>query len=313
MKARYILIIATGSILLSSCGEREGQLLISKELPHYPSGSGLAYFRDHIYLMGDDAPYLLVLDTGLNPIDSISLFPGKGRIPKEEKNDPESLALLNPDNDPALLVLGSGSLPPNRDSCLVIYLDTKKERRYSLDTFYRRIRATGITDLNVEGATAIPGRICLSTRGHLNFRKNLLLITSRNFWENQQDADIRVVKAGYNADSTSFSGVSGLDYAAGTDELFLTVSTEKTTNAYDDGDIGKSFLWIIRDFSSKRRLVAMNPDRVIDLEEIDPRFAGHKIESVSVIRHTREHKVLVLVADDDRGGTVLFKLMISSR
>src|SRR5207253_3211794 len=119
-----------------------------------------------------------------------------------------------------------------------------------------------------------------ASRGNRSFRLNYLVFTSLQFWNKQDSAEIRIMKVGTNADTTNFSGVSGLDYSAVSDKLLLTVSTENTSSAVADGSIGKSYLWIINNISAKKKLVAVNPDRIIDLEEADKRFKGHKIESV---------------------------------
>jgi hypothetical protein len=92
--------------------------------------------------------------------------------------------------------------------------------------------------------------------------------------------------------------------------LLLTVSSENTYNSYDDGAIGKSYLWVINDISSKRKLAAINPDRIIDLELIDNRFNGQKIESVCIVGEEKKQKQLVLAADDDKGHTVLFNMTL---
>ena len=60
--------------------------------------------------------------------------------------------------------------------------------------------------------------------------------------------------------------------------LIMTVSTEDTKNNYDDGAIGKSYLWIINNISTKLNNKTIKRDRVIDLEYIDSRFKGQKIE-----------------------------------
>ena len=95
------------------------------------------------------------------------------------------------------------------------------------------------------------------------------------------------------------------------DMLVLTVSTEDTRNSLDDGAIGKSYLWIINSISSKKRWKAINPDRIIDLDETDPRFKGHKIESVCILKDTRKELHLLLAADNDNGSSSLFKLVVS--
>lgn len=119
------------------------------------------------------------------------------------------------------------------------------------------------------------------------------------------------MKTGINNDTSIFNGISGLDYSYKSDQLFMTVSTENTYSNYTDDEIGKSYLWIINDFSSKEKSDSMNPDKIITLEETDKRFSGQKIESVCIISENNSEKVLILTADDDQGSTVLFRLVLS--
>ncbi|HZI55015.1 MAG TPA: hypothetical protein VFD56_14970 [Chitinophagaceae bacterium] len=280
-------------------------------MPGYPSGSGLAYFNGRIYIMGDDAPFILVTDSLLDEIDSIRIFEtSEHRIAKEKKPDTEAIAIFKKNNATSLLVVGSGSLTPSRDSCYVVGLPDKEIKRYSLDSFYTTLKNWRFRELNIEGATAIPAGILLVNRGNKSFPKNHLIVVPNTFWEQQATTKIRLIKAGANVDTSTFNGISGLDYSFRSDQLFLTVSTENTYNSYEDGAIGKSYLWIINDFASKKRLRTMNPDRIIDLEDTDSRFRGHKIESVCIISENNHEKVLILTADDDKGGTVLFRLII---
>ena len=72
----------------------------------------------------------------------------------------------------------------------------------------------------------------------------------------------------------------------------------------------KSFLWMINNISTKLNSKKIGPDRIIDLEEIDPRFKKQKIESATVINETKELINLVLVADNDDGSSTIFKLSI---
>ena len=57
----------------------------------------------------------------------------------------------------------------------------------------------------------------------------------------------------------------------------------------------------------------MNPDRIIDLESIDDRFRGHKIESVCLVSETNAGYRFALVADDDKGTSMLFMLTLSKK
>lgn len=297
--------------LLFSCNKPGPRLIEMKTLQGYPSGSGIAFFKDHIYIIGDDATGIIKTDSQFNEAERINLFNfSQQRIPKEIKADLESIALIRYNKTKAFFLPGSGSLAPHRDTGWIVDPATKEISKYPLDTFYSRVRNNGIHDLNIEGATAIPTGIVLATRGNKSFPKNYLLFTGNRFWEKQETTSIRIVKTGSNSDTSFFTGISGLDYSYPSDRLFLTASTENTNSSYTDGSIGKSYLWIINDISSKRRLDVMNPDKIIDLEEMDPRFKGYKIESVCIVKENKKEKELVLVSDDDKGGTVLFRIIL---
>ena len=312
IKNGCLLVCFTVSLFLLSCDKQGSRLIEVKTLSDYPSGSGLACLDDTIYVIGDDAAAILKTDSQFNIADRTGLFISpQQRIPKDTKADLESIALIKWNKTPVLLLPGSGSLAPHRNLCVLIDPATNEKKQWLLDTFYNRIKNEGIRDLNIEGAAAIPSGIVLSSRGNKSFTKNYLIFTSNRFWEKQESAAIKIVKTGRaNTDTSVFSGISGLDYSYATDQLLLTVSTENTRNSYDDGSIGKSYLWIINDISSKKRLDAINPDRIIDLEDVDPRFKGHKIESVCIIKENRKEKELILVSDDDKGGTVLFRMRL---
>lgn len=298
-------------VSMLSCNKPAGILIAIQSLPGYPSGSGLAYHNEHIYLIGDDAPGMMITDTLFNVMDSISVFASaEKRIAKDEKPDIEAMTLINRNKTPLLLMLGSGSLSPNRDSCIILDPLTKGKKHYSLTIFYDRLKAAGIRDLNIEGVTSLPVGMALVSRGNKSFPRNNLILTSDKFWENQETADFKLIKTGISSDTSFFNGISGMDYSFRTDQLLLTVSTEDTYNSYDDGAIGKSYLWIINNISSKKELEGVNPDKIIDLEEIDPRFKGQKIESVCIITENKDQRELVLTADDDKGGTVLFRILL---
>lgn len=298
-------------LFLFSCNKQEPRLIEIKALSDYPSGSGLAYLDGHLYIIGDDAADIVKTDSQFNVVDRASLFiSSQKRIAKDIKADIESIALIKLNKTAAFLLPGSGSLAPYRNSCWIYDPATKEKKQYPLDTFYTRLKAEGARDLNIEGAAAIPSGIILASRGNKSFARNYLIFTTNRFWEKQESAAIKLVKTGIQADSSFFAGISGLDYSYATDQLLLTVSTENTYSSYDDGSVGKSYLWIINDISSKKRMHAINPNRIIDLEEVDPRFKGHKIESVCIVAENKKQKELVLVSDDDKGTTFLFKMIL---
>lgn len=302
-------------MLLASCGNNI-VLQDVKKLDHSPSASAIEYADRSVYVMGDDANQLLVLDSTFCIKDSIELysyspkesFGPEKRIPRDRKPDLEAMTFLR--RNKILFVVGSGSLMPQRNIGWLIDPLTKQKDSIRLDTFYRRLALNGITEINIEGIATIPNAIILANRGNKSYPKNQLVFTRENFHEQQSKAMITTALIGYNTDSTSFKGVSGLDYAPRNDKLFITVSTEDTRNNLDDGTIGKSFLWIVKSISSKTRWKAINPDKIIDLEETDARFKGQKIESVCVMKETRKFIYLLLAADNDNGSSTLFRLVV---
>jgi hypothetical protein len=298
-------------LLLVGCGKKL-EIIKILELKEYPSGSGMALIENRIFLIGDDAPYITILDTSLNIIDTLSLISSVSkRIPKDTKPDLEAAVTLYIDRQPYGFFIGSGSLSPFRNFGFLVNPENKRTHKISLETFYKRIKDLGIQEINIEGAAAIPGGILLSNRGNKANRRNHLIFTNTLFFTEPDSAFIKIIKVGSNSDSTSFPGVSGLDYSKNNDQLWLSVSTENTFNSFDDGEIGKSYLWMINDISSKRRLSAINPTRIFDLVALDRRFKGQKIESVCVIAQDKNKAELVLVADNDNGRTRLFKILLT--
>lgn len=305
---KYSVLLVTCVLSLFACKQREGRLEKVTLLGKYPSGSALAFWKNDLYVMGDDATSLVKLSPDFIVTDSILIMENAGRrMDKASKPDLEAMTVLSSRKNSSLLMLGSGSADSLRSVAWIYGADGKQ--RIDLNSFYNRLKEAGIKDLNVEGLTAYQGGMILASRGNKSFRKNLLVFTSKDFFTNQDSADIKITAVGVNTDTSVFNGISGADYAAKSDKLLLTVSTENTYDSYADGSIGKSYLWIINDISRKK-FTHINPDRIIDLEALDARFKGHKIESVCIIHETRKEFELVLAADDDKGETILFKLLL---
>lgn len=308
---RKINLIITGIALslINACQTSTNLLTEVKVLPHYPSASGIEYFNTKLYIIGDDANNLLVLDSSCNTIDSVSFYSfSEKRIPKKIKPDLEAVTTLPGGR---LLLIGSGSSAPTRNIAWLLDPVSKQKDSIRLDTFYQRLALYGIKELNIEGIASFPGGFILSNRGSKGYPKNHLIITRKNFWEQQSQIPISTVLAGTNSDSSFFSGISGLTYSVKTDALIMTVSTEDTRNSMDDGAIGKSYLWVIKNISAKKNWKAINPDVIIDLDATDDRFKGQKIESVCISKETSRRFYLILAADNDNGSSTLFRLTVS--
>jgi hypothetical protein len=309
---RYIFfLISVFSGFFFSCDLEEGAVEQSTLLVDYPSGSALSFFDHRLYLVGDDATSVLVMDEKFVVLGKIRISDvSSQRIPKKTKQDLEGMTVIRQGHNASLLLVGSGSLAPYRNFCQVMTPGSSYRSTYDLGRFYSRLHSAGITQVTMEGAATMPGGIVLASRGSKGFPWNHLVFAQPGFYRQTDSATFSIVRVGTNSDTAVFNGISGLEYAVASDKLLMTVSTENTYNSYSDGTIGKSYLWILNDVSTRKRISHLNPDRIIDLEALDPVFAGHKIESVCIIKETRKEFVLVLAADDDKGQTLLFRMRL---
>lgn len=308
-KAIYCIGILLLALLFINCGGEENiSTLKIKKLDNYPSASSVEYIDGKLYLMGDDATDFLVLDTNLAIIDSIPIISNAARrIPKETKPDLEASAFNIDSNE--IFLFGSGSLSPYRNLAWRYNLNSKRKDSISLENLYAQIKNLGIEQVNIEGACFIAGKLLLVNRGNNGYPKNHLIITDDEFWNKDSSFQISIVPFA-DQKYSPFKGISGLCYAKESDKLILTVSTEDNKNNYEDGAIGQSYLWIIDNISTKLNGKGLGSKRVIDLEYIDSRFKGQKIESATVIGETNGLIDLVLVADNDDGTSTVFKMRI---
>jgi hypothetical protein len=114
------LIIATG------CNHKmKKSSIVSKTIAHYPSASGIEMVNNEMYMIGDDANHLLIVDSNFNIIDSIPLYSfSDKRIPKAVKADLEAMTVY-----PMAIFYcwGSGSLAPYRNTAWIINPKTNRK------------------------------------------------------------------------------------------------------------------------------------------------------------------------------------------
>ncbi len=286
------------------------RLIDYKEIKDFPSGSALEFFNDRLYVAGDDAKQLLVLTKRWKELERIKLFEHpSARIPKDEKTDLESSIRLPGNGHPELFLLGSGSAT-NRNKGILVNVDNGNKEEKALDVFYQRIRQAGIKELNIEAATLVKEYAIFCNRGNLTNRDNHLIITSPDFWKDQESVELIVLKMELPVTGTDVIGVSGLTYSPKNDWLIFTASTEVTQNAYDDGEIGESYLGIIENASRKIGRKSMKVNGIVPLSQFHQSFTKKKVESLCIQRDKTSKLKLHLVADNDTGVTHLFKIRL---
>ena len=282
------------------------RLLDFKENTEYPSGSGIEYYNGQVYLAGDDAADILVMDKKWNEIQRIKIFENfDDRMPKDQKSDLEATTLVIQNEIPFMLILGSGSREQHRNKAIMVNLESNNFAEYNIEAFNNRLRESGIEDLNIESAAVVEDLLVLGNRANKNNPLNQVIITEPDFWNHPDTAEIRVLPI----ELENGSALSGMSYSEKNDCLLFTASTETTDKSYDDGRIGESYFGVIENAYRKlyRKRVKIN-EQVI-LSEIHEEFKGHKIESVCIQTDKTGRLKLHLVADDDRGVTFLFKIL----
>ena len=287
------------------------KLLDFKELADFPSGSGIECYDDQVYLVGDDARNILVMNKRWKTRETINLFPGDSpRIEKMIKADFEATTIVQINKVPFLLLLGSGSIEATRNKAILLNLKSKEVEEIDLSVFYDRLRQSGFPELNIEGACVMDDKMILCNRGNKSRPDQSIIVTSLDFWKKQNAADIMRVKIEWEQAPQEITGYSGLTYSYKNDWLIFTASSEHTFNSINDGPIGDSYIGVIENASRKigRKRIKLN--EVFNLSDIDAKLKGYKMESVCMQADREKRLKLHLVADNDTGESFLFKMRL---
>ncbi len=284
------------------------ELITSLLLPDFPSGSSINFYDDKLFLIGDDASHILVLDTDYKKVDTVHLFdaPAK-RIAKSEKADFETSTIVSADGKDYLIALGSGSRK-NRTSMIRIPLQQGWSfESFNYRYFLKRLKAQ-IDEINIEASTLIGSRVVLGNRGNTEYPKNHIIVTDIDFWHKQAEVPIAIVELELSMNSTPFIGISELCYVESHDLLLFTLSSELTSNSYDDGAIGDSYIGWISSITNKINQAYLKLDGMINLLEVGGEFKGEKIEGLCVASVKGNEFILHLISDNDQGESKLFKV-----
>jgi hypothetical protein len=286
------------------------KLLDFKEIKDFPSGSGIEYYLEKVYVVGDDAKEVLVLNKTWKKLAVIPLFTSdETRIPKKTKPDLEATAIVEVNGIPRLLILGSGSKEP-RNKAVLVNLDNNHTEETDITVFYDRLKNCGFGDINIESATLVLGKLIIGNRGNKSKPDNHVIVTDVDFYKHQGEAQISPVKIEFPDGFKEPIGLSGMTFSHLNDWIIATFSTEDTDNAIDDGAIGDSYLAIIENASSKILRKRMKVNQLINIGKAVESLQGYKMESVCVQSEKDGSLKLQLVADNDDGVSCLFKVRL---
>ena len=253
--------------------------------------------------MGDDAQGVLVLDTSLNPRDTVHVFGEKSsRISKPVKPDIESSDIVGN----SLWMLGSAAVSPYRDSLYKLDLETNSVDKIQLKTFFDRLRKD-IQQLNIEAFAKLKDEIVLGHRRSVTHKQNYFIATGPDFAA-QQNSNYKIIPFHpQNKDA----GISGFAYSAAQDMLFITCSQEDTRNSYEDGEIGESYLAVIENVSEALKADTLSASHWLPLQQLHPGFSKVKVESVTIAEPKKDSLILYLAADNDDGRTRLYRIKLT--
>ncbi len=300
--------LLAGVIALISCNMNPAKIKLIKttNIPYFPSGSAVEIFGDVLYVVGDDASKILLLDKNYNPLNEDK--PVIERISKDEKIDLEASTIIQKEGKPFLLIVGSGS-KENREKVVMLPLPySKGSLSDTIDNsaFIKLLKEKGIDEVNIEGVASTKQAIIFANRANIKNPVNHLIFTASSFPDTATSSSI-IVRKLILPHKNIVAGISGLAYDSINDVLLFTASTEETVNAYDDGKIGDSYMGYIKNISTQNK-EEITPDDFINLTKENNSFKGQKIESVCIESVAGNNYVLHLISDNDKGATGLFKV-----
>ena len=277
-------------------------------IPGLPSASGVEIIGPVAYVIGDDSPYLYLLDAGtLAVLSRVRLFAtdafGSGRLPKATKPDLEAMVALTwPSGQAGVLVLGSGSTPA-REVGWFVPVTGHAPQRVNLAPLYAALRAhlPAGTVLNLEAAAATETELLLFQRTvgradaallfALPLAETLVFLTSP---APAAPPAARPLVFELPLIDGCAAGFSGATFADG--QLFVSASVEDTADAVLDGEVLGSFVGVVD--------VAARTATFARLAWADGRAYHGKVEGLAVRRQLAAgHFELLLVTDDDAGGS----------
>lgn len=295
-----------------------------------PSASGLEMLGNHFYVVGDDSPYLYRLDQNFNLVSQEPIFDTvgfeNGRIAKADKPDLEGMTILQYQGKPYLLMMGSGSAPNRRKAFLynICGDDLCREgegvqgaRTINLEALYQQLEAEdtlGGASLNIEGVAAGHGRLYLLQRA-IGTGQNVLisykLAEFIPYLLGEPGVRLPQYELTYfrlpelNFLQAGFSGAYVFD-----DKLFFTASLEDTNDAIGDGAVLGSYIGYIP-FNRLARQDTVHLQATLIMQPDGKPYTG-KAESLVVTRREGRGKYrMVVVSDDDQGGSELLELVLT--
>jgi hypothetical protein len=281
-------------------------LVKTTQLSSFPSASTLSYYDKRLYVIGDDAPDLLILTNDHEKIQDLALFAANSkRIKKEEKADLEASSLFINGSKKYLVGISSFSAA-NRNKILVYDL-SKSSRKPKLITTKEPFKKLDVEEPNIEGAAFANEKLLLSNRANNTHKTNYLIVAGFDPEKGIKIKDANTIKLELPK-TNEIVGISGLEYVKEKDLLLFVASTESTDNATEDGAIGDSYMGYISNISQKLDQKEIKADTLLSFSKAINSNKTYKIESIAIESVKGNELLLHLASDNDDGQSTLFKI-----
>ncbi|WP_035478799.1 DUF6929 family protein [Gelidibacter mesophilus] len=290
--------------------ELEIKILSWQVLDNVPSASGIVISNEKFYAVGDNSPYLFQLNSNFELLSKTSIYaskkPVEDVIPKIDKPDFEAMEMIN---DTEILIFGSGSKSPERDSCVLLKIgETSTYTTYNMTPFYDQMRALELMkgfELNIEALAIKDGLLYLFNRG-----RNIIFSFSYNDFMTYCTTGTHFPIIKTNLVSLPKingleAGFSGATTTKDQPYLIFTASVEDSPNAYDDGPILGSFIGVIGFENGEIT-------NYLSAQQIPCPGFPLKIESVTIEKQISETETnLVVVTDNDGAPSEIIRLQMT--
>jgi hypothetical protein len=310
IKMRLRILITLASLLYLNINfAREMRLEVKSrtELKGVPSASGIEFYADSYYVVGDNSAWLYHFNSAFEGLVKYQIHDPLNQvndtIPKKVKPDFEATTLVTSSNQAQLYIFGSGSKSPMRD--ILVKVDLNNPRNYeslSLEKFYLKLKADGVSELNIEGAVYANDYFYLLNRADNSIIRFAHVEFEAFLRSPVQDLKFTKFKFVLPVVDNVQAAFSGATLIPGTDRMIFTASLEQTDNWIDDGAILGSYLGII----NLNELQDTNEALVLPILE-NGTVSKVKIESVTVKSATRQKVEVFMVTDSDGGASELIE------
>ena len=316
----FVILVLLYVTISDSCKNKQMELAItinkSVITDAVSSGSGLAYFNNAAYFVGDDASYIAVMpNTESNAYTRIGLRTnaGIGRVEKAIKQDLEAALVGTIGKQPFLFAFGSGSLSPYRDTVFAIDLKNNSVSfKCSLLPLYKAIKTKAALkdhQLNIEGAALAGEKLLLFNRGN----NIAIIIAWAEFIKYIQEPiaiipKFKIQKISLPVVNNFSVGISGA-CALGKNEILFTASLEETHDNIADGLIKGSYIGVLR-LNDQDEISLLALQQFIDEEG---NTILDKLEAIEIIKQQGNSIQALAMADNDDGKSKLFYLDIKRK